>query len=608
MNAALFLAAAGLLQAQKVPGAPDWRHIGNSAIELSLASPASGPVSRVWYSVDGSRLYAQTADARVFETGDFEVWRPATAAVTAQDAPRVIASVTDPLRLYAWGGQVLRSDDGGSSWLDVTGFDRRSILGGEIADLAVSPRNPDEVVAANQNGVWRSLDGGLSWVGLNASLPNLPAVRITSLPQGAVGVRLATGTSTLEWPAGEKSAWRMVPDRAATDEAAVHSQVSAIVGAEVTAMSAAGDLQYAGSADGRLWVSGDRGRTWNVSPGGERGRVEAIWADPRDPRVALAALTRSPRGGTARVLRTVNAGQFWDDLSADLPDADAHGVAADRATGTIYAATDRGVYYSRADLNAAAPAGSWTQLPGLPDGRALDVRLDAAGNQLFVLINGYGVYATLAPHRASRIRLVNAADFSERPAAPGSLLSVLGGRVVGAQAGDLKFPVLAASDTETQIQVPFAARGPSLALALDTGSGSQRLAVSVESVSPAIFVDRDGTPLLLDADTGVLLDAMNTAHSNSRVQILATGLGQVKPDWPAGVAGPAENPPQVITPVRAYLDRAPVEVTRAVLAPGYVGLYLVELQLPPLVNAGPAELYVEQENQQSNRVRLWIQP
>jgi uncharacterized protein (TIGR03437 family) len=60
--------------------------------------------------------------------------------------------------------------------------------------------------------------------------------------------------------------------------------------------------------------------------------------------------------------------------------------------------------------------------------------------------------------------------------------------------------------------------------------------------------------------------------------------------------------------VRAYLDGAPVEVTLASLAPGYVGFYLIEIQLPRIVNAGPAELFLEAEGQQTNRVRLYLEP
>ncbi len=619
MFAALAIASAARAQ---TPGAvhPDWRHIGNSVVGMALAAPASGPVERVWYSPDGLRLYVRTAAGAVFETADFEKWRPSAAvppaadpnapAATVPSGTRGVKAGPDGRRLYAYGEEVLRADDGGRAWADVTAFGGRSIIGGAIRDLAVSPLDGEEVAAGNENGVWRSLDGGASWTGLNETLPNLPAGRIASLPQGTEGLRVLAGAlGVLEWAPGEKQAWRRVQDAAAAQDGATRTQLSQTLGAEITALATAGDYSYAGSADGRLWVSGDKGRTWNSTPPVERGPVEAIFADAREPRQALAALGANPRGVTGQhVLRTMNAGQFWDDLTADLPEAAVHGITADRPSGTIYVATGRGVYTTRADLSAATPATPWTPLAGLPPAPALDVRLDSGGDQLFVAVQGYGVYAALAPHRLGSLRLVNAADFSQRAAAPGSLLSVLGVRVRTAKAGELDLPVLAASDAETQIQVPFSAQGSSLAMALETSAGSFRMAIPVETVSPAIFVDRDGTPLVLNADTGVLLDVMNTAHSNSRVQILATGLGAVKPAWPAGRPGPFDKPPQVVAPTQAFLDRAPLEVTRAVLAPGYIGLYLVEVQIPALVNAGPAELYIASGDQQSNRVRIWIEP
>src|SRR5258706_7142485 len=109
-------------------------------------------------------------------------------------------------------------------------------------------------------------------------------------------------------------------------------------------------------------------------------------------------------------------------------------------------------------MDRASPAGNWTRISAnLSDAPAMDVRLDPGGNQLYVALDGYGLFATAAPHRSRQLRLVNAADFSARPAAPGSLLSVIGGRITGAQSGELKFPILDASDTESQIQVPFEA-------------------------------------------------------------------------------------------------------------------------------------------------------
>jgi len=597
--------AVSLAQAQV---RPDWRHIGNSAVEMALASPASGAADRVWFSSDGALLIVRTASGRVFQTADFENWQPTAAAPPAvpEGGQSIRSNLLNPQRLYSFGQNVLRSDDGGGSWTNVTAYGRASIIGPGMRDLAVSPRDADDLVVANDLGVWRSLDGGLTWAGLNDALPNLPARKLTALPQGSRGLRLlADGLGLIEWAPGEKQAWRTLSDPAGSADSDAQRALSETLGVQVTALTAAGDLVYAGSKDGRLWTSLDKGRTWNAPAAVERGPVESIWVDPKDPRTALAALGG---GKGPRLLRTVNAGQFWDDLTAELPEGPAHGVAADRPTGTVYVATDRGVFFTHEDLNAAAPPANWTALLGLPEVPALDVRLDGDGNQLFVALQGYGVYAALAPHRWGNLRLVNAADFSPRPAAPGSLLSVLGGRVVAARAGSLEFPVLAATDTETQIQVPFTIPGGSVSVALDTGQGSYRLALPVENVSPAVFIDRDGSPLVLNADSGVLLDAMNPAHSNGRLQILATGLGRVRPDWPAGMAGPAEEPPQVVAPVSAFLDRTPLEVSRAVLAPGYIGLYLVEVQLPALVNAGPAELYLESESRESNRVRIWLEP
>jgi uncharacterized protein (TIGR03437 family) len=113
--------------------------------------------------------------------------------------------------------------------------------------------------------------------------------------------------------------------------------------------------------------------------------------------------------------------------------------------------------------------------------------------------------------------------------------------------------------------------------------------------------------MLLDADSGMVLDSSRPARASGRIQLLATGLGRVRPAWPTGLPAPLEDPPAVLAKVNAYLDGVPLAVSRATLAPGYIGFYLIELQLPTLVNDGPAELYLEVENQFSNRVRIFVE-
>ena len=236
------------------------------------------------------------------------------------------------------------------------------------------------------------------------------------------------------------------------------------------------------------------------------------------------------------------------------------------------------------------------------------MRLDPAGVQLYAALDGYGVFATAAPHRLRNIQIVNAADYSVRAAAPGGLLSVIGGQVSAARGGNLDYPVLKVLGNDSQIQVPFEAVGPSVALALQTANGLVTRDVAVQPISPAILVGPDGGPMLWDADSGLPLDLRSPAHSNGRLQIWATGLGQVRPHWPTGMPAPMENPPAVAAGVRVYLDRSPIQVTRATLLPGYIGFYLIEVQLPAITNAGTSELFVSADGQDSNRVQIVIEP
>jgi uncharacterized protein (TIGR03437 family) len=589
----------------------DWRRVGGTAVDLSLASLAGGPIDRVWYSADGSRLYARTPAGRVWQTDDFETWKPGPQGV---DVPELSASVrtiagdavlerSHPLRsarTFAAGAFVFRSDDGGLNWSNVSAVGARSILGGRMTDLALSPRDPDEVVVAGANGIWRSVDGGDSWTGLNDTLANFPVDRILESDAGGNGIRVVSNGTELIWQRGERVAWRPASGSTLADEEELRSAAAAATGVTISAVAASTSMRYAGSSDGRLLFSTDRGANWGLSGLiAGAGRVVRIRIDGDDANAAVA-ITQSRAAG--RVLRTTTAGVFWEDLTGNLPVGVAvHGIVTDRASTAIYVATSRGVYLTYAD----ASAGSWTLLRA---GSATDVALDAAGNQLFLAWDGAGIFAALAPHRLRDPRVVSAADRMTRAAAPGSLLSVIGVRARSASVGERNVPVLATTDGESQIQIPFDIALGAAQLSTATGTGARRLELSVNAVAPSIFIDRDGVPLVMNADTGLVLDPGTPARSGSRLQILATGLGRVRPDWPTGLPAPLDNPPAVLASTRAFLAGEPVEVTRATLAPGYIGMYLIEVQLPSLVDRGTVDFYIEAQGRESNRIRIELEP
>ena len=174
--------------------------------------------------------------------------------------------------------------------------------------------------------------------------------------------------------------------------------------------------------------------------------------------------------------------------------------------------------------------------------------------------------------------------------------------------GSTQFPVIASADQSSQLQVPFESSAGLYRISLQGATDQWTVPLIIKDASPALFVDADGAPLILDTASGFVIDSKAGIHASSSIQVMATGLGKVTPDWPTGVPAPLDTPPTVRGAVAAFLDGSPVQVTKATLAPGYVGYYLVELQIPAIVNKGAAELRIVMNGEESNRVKLYIDP
>lgn len=600
----------------------EWRHVGTAAMDLRLSGLATGPVAGVGWSADGRTAMSRTQLGRWLATEDGETWRAAArppveasgAVVDRLPAPGArTVSAGRAGWAYAFGDHVWRTEDNGKSWRNLTQWKQTSLLGGPVSDVAVRPGAPEEILAAAATGVWKSTDAGLTWTSLNAALPQLPVRRIVSLPKGTEGLRVAMlAPSTLtpavfEWAPGERAAWQPLPGHLALEQA-TRTALTREFQAVVSAIAYAGDVVYAGTEDGRIYVSLDRGATWLPPAQNPGAAVESFSLDAREPRRAVASLRRREAGPV--VLRTTNGGLIWDDMSANLGQAAVYGVAADFESGAVYAATESGIYWTETDLAAMGQATAWRKMAaGLPDAPVFDVKLDALGQTLYAAVFGYGIYSESTPHRLRDWKIVSSADLTVRGAAPGALLSVVGGPVRSVRAGERPVVVLSRGERETQIQLPFDLEGSTVSLSLESEAGLVRSNLPLAVAAPAILVDRDGAAMVMDGATGALVDGGNPARAGALVQILVSGLGRVAPTWPAGLAGPmGEGAPAVVAPVKAYLDGAAVEVVRATLAPGYIGYYLVEVRLPDVVNSGASELFLESGNSPTNKVRLYIEP
>jgi uncharacterized protein (TIGR03437 family) len=577
---------------------PVWNHIAGYTVNTGLAGPASGPVRSVWYVAGGQRLEAQAQSGSIFETTDFQHWKLNSTDVVPTPFPPP-PSVLRPEagvqllsggRRYSVTRDNLFGSDDGRAWTNLTGFNGPSIIGGGFSALAVSPANPLDIVASNQSGVWRSLDGGYSWQDLNEDLPNLDARALAAQRTLVLADAHLASVTAGRWSVAE----------GVSAETELLASLAAKYGLLATAAAQLGNMTYAGTADGRVFTVAADGTLAPVTLEGAA-IVTRFWIDPANPQAALAV-------SGSKLYRTTNGGKFWDPITGNLNGGAIHGIAADSAAGVVYAATDNGIFSGRVVLNAAdrVPA-NWTPLQGnLPIASAWDTRLNPDGT-LTVLLEGYGVFEAPAPHLAQAPRIVNSADMSDRAAAPGSLISVLGASVKQASSGENTFPVLISSGQSSQLQVPFEAAPGTLQLSIQRSDGGLWIApLNVKQASPAIFVDADGAPMVLDAASGLVIDSGTPIRAGSTIQVLATGLGRVSPDWPTNVPAPVDSPPSVIAPVTAFLDGTPIRVTSATLAPTLVGSYLVELRIPAIVNRGATELRLVVNGEESNRVKLWL--
>ncbi len=197
---------------------------------------------------------------------------------------------------------------------------------------------------------------------------------------------------------------------------------------------------------------------------------------------------------------------------------------------------------------------------------------------------------------------------AQAPSLP--LPNTLGGSAV--QIGGTNVPLFYASNGQVNAQLPFELTPGSQPQVVVRGASfiAPPQAITIVPATPSIFTltqDGKGQGAILNAQN-ILVNAAAPATAGNTVAVYATGLGATSPTVASGVAAPGTEPlARVATPVTALVDGKPALVSFAGLAPGYVGLYQVNVQIPTGVSTGPAiSLILSQSGVNSNTVSLAI--
>jgi uncharacterized protein (TIGR03437 family) len=211
--------------------------------------------------------------------------------------------------------------------------------------------------------------------------------------------------------------------------------------------------------------------------------------------------------------------------------------------------------------------------------------------------------------------VVNGASFAARtPVAPGSIISLFGRNLVSQatgvtgfplptslgglamKIGDQDAPLFYANNGQVNAQVPVELADKTAASVVLTMNGkvSPPEPLLLSPVQPGIFTyDDGGVPhaAVLD-ERNALVGKANPAVRGTVIQVYATGLGPTDPVVKTGEPGPS-NPAAVLvagTQLTATLGGVPAEIQFKGLAPGYVGLYQVNLKVPSGLPSGDLPL------------------
>ena len=190
--------------------------------------------------------------------------------------------------------------------------------------------------------------------------------------------------------------------------------------------------------------------------------------------------------------------------------------------------------------------------------------------------------------------LVNAATFQQRALAPGSLVSLFGLNLNGAtvQFDGLSAPILFDSSSQLNLQVPWELQDKSNSSVTVTVNSvtSATQAVPVGVADPGIFslgAPQGGQGAIVNL-AGIVVDANSPAHAGDYLEIYSTGLGAVSNTPQTGAAATGSPLSYVVNHPAVTIGGVAAPVVFAGLAPGFIGLYQVNVQVPPGVAAGDA--------------------
>jgi len=222
----------------------------------------------------------------------------------------VLVHPTNPNIVYAAGLDAWKTTDGGTNWTQISNWYEQSgappFMHADFHAMAFHPTNPNILFFGNDGGVYKTTNGGTSFVNLNNGL------NITQFYYGAIhptSDKIMGGTQdngTLL--SGTKPVWNTVigGDGGAceinyTTPQTMFGEYVRLCFMKSTNGGSSFNKSMSGIPTGPGYWDGTTDRTLFISP---------FVMDPNDPKILIA--------GSYRIWRTTNSASNWSSISGDL--------------------------------------------------------------------------------------------------------------------------------------------------------------------------------------------------------------------------------------------------------------------------------------------------
>ena len=172
-------------------------------------------------------------------------------------------------------------------------------------------------------------------------------------------------------------------------------------------------------------------------------------------------------------------------------------------------------------------------------------------------------------------------------------------------------PILYASYYQVNVQVPYSVKpGTTTQMKLQsTGGVTGNVPMDVLSSAVGLFTAQSngaGQVLAVNGD-GTVNSISNPAAPGSYVSLYATGLGAVTPPVDAGIPAPSTPLSTITGNIAVIVGGLSAPVTFAGLAPGFTGLYQINIQLPSTLGPGARRVFIVAANGYASQPGAFIQ-